>query len=83
MQLSESESDVSIGVENNMVLDNPQAWDVNEDRGAAIHIEDGNEFFTHEEGMTLEQRVKNHAVAAAIFTGAFVLPCFIAAKLLK
>ena len=32
---------------------------------------------------TLDQRVKNHVVAAAIFAGAFVLPCFIAAKVLK
>jgi hypothetical protein len=32
---------------------------------------------------TLEQRVKNHVVAAAIFAGTFVLPCFIAAKVLK
>jgi hypothetical protein len=31
----------------------------------------------------LEQRVKNHVVAAAIVAGTFVLPCFIAAKLLK
>ena len=32
---------------------------------------------------TLEQCVKNHVVAAAIFAGTFVLPCFIAAKVLK
>ena len=32
---------------------------------------------------TVEQRVKNHIVAAAIFAGTFVLPCFIAAKVLK
>jgi tryptophan synthase beta subunit len=33
--------------------------------------------------MTLEQRVKNHGVATAIFAATFVLPCIIAAKLLK
>ena len=31
----------------------------------------------------LEQSVRNHVVAAAIFAGTFALPCFIAAKLLK
>ena len=30
-----------------------------------------------------EQSVRNHVVAAALFTGTFALPCFIAAKLLK
>jgi ABC-type enterochelin transport system permease subunit len=33
--------------------------------------------------MTFGERLKNHAVATAIFAGAFVLPCFIAAKVLK
>ena len=32
---------------------------------------------------TVEQSVRNHVVAAAIFAGTFALPCFIAAKLLK
>jgi hypothetical protein len=32
---------------------------------------------------TFEQRVKNHVATAAIFAGTFVLPCFIATKLLK
>ena len=33
--------------------------------------------------VTFGERLKNHAVATAIFAGAFVLPCFIAAKVLK
>lgn len=67
-----------------MELDNQQEEDNNENSWVAINNEDEDELFQEDiVNITLEQRVKNHALAAAIFAGAFVLPCFIAAKLLK
>ena len=73
MQRSDSElCDISLKVENNLELDNQ------------VNIESDPEIVQENiVDMTLEQCVKNYAVAATIFAGTFVLPCFIAAKLLK
>ena len=74
MQLSDSESDIDVEP------DNLQPGVIN--RWASTDFE--NEFVQeHIMETTLEQSVENHLVAAAIIVGAFVLPCFIAAKLLK
>ena len=74
MQLSNSESDIDVEP------DNLQPGVIN--RWASNNMENQ---FVQENTMetTLEQSVQNHLVAAAIIAGAFVLPCFIAAKLLK
>ena len=77
MQQSDSESDIRKEIYN-IEPENLRASDINgwPSTDTEIVQEDIMD-------MTLEQRVKNHLVAAAIFTGTFVLPCFIAAKLLK
>ncbi|CAB4021063.1 Hypothetical predicted protein [Paramuricea clavata] len=80
LQRSESESDIRIEVYNNIEPENLPAGDINRRLSADIENEIVEENIMD---TTLEQRVKNHAVAAAIVAGTFVLPCFIAAKLLK
>ena len=77
MQQTDSENDIRKDVYN-IELENLRAGDIN--RWPSTDNEIVQEDIMD---MTLEQRVKNHLVAAAIFTGTFVLPCFIAAKLLK
>ncbi|CAB4023703.1 Hypothetical predicted protein, partial [Paramuricea clavata] len=67
-------------VYNNIELENLRAGDINRWLSANIKNETVQEDIMD---MTLDQRVKKHVAAAAIFTGTFVLPCFIAAKLLK
>ena len=80
MQRSESESDIRIEVYNNIEPENLPAADINR----WLSADNENEIVEENIMDTiLEQRVKNHVVAAAIVAGTFVLPCFIAAKLLK
>ena len=80
MQRSDSESDNRIEVYNNFALENLRVGDINRWLSANITKETVQEDIMD---MTLDQRVKNHVAAAAIFAGTFVLPCFIAAKLLN
>ena len=77
MQQSDSESDIRKEIYN-IEPENLRASDINRWPSTDTEIVQEDIIDT-----TLEQRVKNHLVAAAIFTGTFVLPCFIAAKLLK
>ena len=75
MELSDSERDIDVQP------DNQQQPGIG-DRG--LSSDDENEFV--QENITetaVEQSVRNHILAAAIVAGTFVLPCFIAAKLLK
>ena len=75
MELSDSERDIDVQADN-------QQQPVIGDRGPSS--DDENEFV--QENITetaIEQSVRNHLVAVAIVAGTFVLPCFMAAKLLK
>lgn len=74
MQLSDSESEMDAEPEN------LQAGIINRWQSTDTKNEFVQENITE---TTLEQSVRNHMVAAAIVAGAFVLPCFIAAKFLK